>query len=81
MALSDMGPHLTFDQDGDDLLDDRYTSGSVYCGLERADMDQNRSAFDQPMKGNKFHTFLTKMLVITSNVFKIHSELFSRTQT
>jgi hypothetical protein len=66
MALSDMGPHLIFDQDGDALLHDRYTCGSVYCGLERADMDLNRSTFDQLMKGPRFSSLLHHMAVTKS---------------
>jgi len=50
MALPNLGPHFIFDQVGDFLLIDRYINVSVYCGLERADMDKNRIAFDQLMK-------------------------------
>jgi hypothetical protein len=66
MALANIGPHLIFDQVGDFQLIDRYLNVSVYCGLERADMDKNRIAFDQLMKGPRFHPLLHHMAVTAS---------------
>ena len=66
MALSNLGPHLIFDQVGDFQLDDRYLNGSVYCGFERADMDRNRIAFDQLMQGPRFLPLLHHMAITAS---------------
>jgi hypothetical protein len=76
MALGNIGPHLIYDQDGDLFLDmDRYRNVSVYCALERADMDLNREVFNQLMKGSRFfpllhHMALTKELGMIWNYYK-----------
>ena len=68
MALGNLGPHLTFDEVGDHLLDERYMSSNVslYCAFERADMDKNRSAFNQLMQGRRFKPLLHHMAVTKS---------------
>jgi hypothetical protein len=75
MALANLGPHLHFDQIGDTDLNERYLSVTVYCGLERTDMDLNRVAFDQLMKGSRFkallhHMAVTNLLGMQWNYFK-----------
>ena len=78
MALGNLGAHLKYDEDGDaDMLLElpRYVEVSVYCALERADMDQNRQVFDQLLKGKRFkpliyHMGVTCALGMEWNYFK-----------
>jgi len=76
MALTNLSPHLIYDQYGDLILDlRRYLNVSVYCAVERSDMDWQRHVFDQLMKGSRFfpllhHMAVTKELGMIWNFFK-----------
>jgi hypothetical protein len=67
MAVGNLGPELLYNQEGDYILDTpSYKDVSVYCALERADMDLDRQIFDQLMKGPRFGPLIHHMAITTT---------------